>query len=127
MYLVSLIPREHLSLTLFPLLTSCLHAHYKLVYSPQLRSLTHLSLSRSLPPAKAMAVSASFFVANHYFPPFLKAPRISNSCSTKLVMFFCFFELIPFVFFFLYLLLPSCFWLNEDWFCFSVFLKSICQ
>ncbi|KAL3583848.1 hypothetical protein D5086_014909 [Populus alba] len=31
-----------------------------------------------------MAVSASVFVANHSFPPFLKAPRISNSCSTKL-------------------------------------------
>ncbi|XP_061948626.1 probable 1-deoxy-D-xylulose-5-phosphate synthase 2, chloroplastic [Populus nigra] len=31
-----------------------------------------------------MAVSASFFVANHSFPPFLKAPRISNPCSTKL-------------------------------------------
>ncbi|KAG6767085.1 hypothetical protein POTOM_028264 [Populus tomentosa] len=31
-----------------------------------------------------MAVSASFFVANHSFPLFLKAPRISNSCSTKL-------------------------------------------
>ncbi|KAG6768201.1 hypothetical protein NC652_019019 [Populus alba x Populus x berolinensis] len=45
---------------------------------------TSLSLSRSLPPAKAMAVSASVFVANHSFPPFLKAPRISNSCSTKL-------------------------------------------
>lgn len=31
-----------------------------------------------------MAVSASFSVANHSFPPFLKAPRISNPCSTKL-------------------------------------------
>eukprot|EP00258_Populus_trichocarpa_P017982 XP_006380580.2 probable 1-deoxy-D-xylulose-5-phosphate synthase 2, chloroplastic [Populus trichocarpa] len=31
-----------------------------------------------------MAVSASFFVANHSFPPFLKAPRKSNPCSTKL-------------------------------------------
>ncbi|XP_034890587.1 1-deoxy-D-xylulose-5-phosphate synthase 2, chloroplastic [Populus alba] len=45
---------------------------------------TSLSPPRSLPPAKAMAVSASVFVANHSFPPFLKAPRISNSCSTKL-------------------------------------------
>lgn len=31
-----------------------------------------------------MAVSASFSVANHSFPPFLKAPRKSNPCSTKL-------------------------------------------
>ncbi|KAF9678610.1 hypothetical protein SADUNF_Sadunf07G0052400 [Salix dunnii] len=30
-----------------------------------------------------MAFSASFFVANQCFPPFSKAPRISNPCSTK--------------------------------------------
>ncbi|XP_011011178.1 PREDICTED: probable 1-deoxy-D-xylulose-5-phosphate synthase 2, chloroplastic [Populus euphratica] len=41
-------------------------------------------IAHTSPHAKAMAVSASFFVANHSFPPLMKAPRISNPCSTKL-------------------------------------------